>query len=248
MFLLNDVIQYLDAPDHPIRILWIDEAAHIAHVFALRRPGALPQARSLHALRADLQARRARLLLHDPLHDPLRAPPYDPLRAPPASAPSPRQRALQLKAWEAVSALHADPAALYGARTRPALLARYAAGNGISVTSLMRYLRRYWERGQTIDALLPDYANSGGRGKQRAAGGVKRGRPRNGAAGGRNVDGPMRTLFQAAAARYAHEHGQLSRPDAYRQMVADHFSACAPDQIPSYGQFDYWLTRDGLPS
>lgn len=233
MFLQNDVIEYLDARDHLIRILWIDPQHALAYTYPLRRSSAVPQSTPLHTLRADMLSRRARLLLQDPF------------RAPPTAAPSAKHLALQLRAWEAVRFLHQDVPALYQPRTRPALLAACAAQHGLSTTSLMRYLRRYWERGQTIEALLPDYANSGGRGKQReVSAGVKRGRPRKGPGLGPNADAALRAIFQSSAARYVALHGRLERPAAYRQMLAEHFADCAADAIPSYGQFNYWLTRD----
>jgi hypothetical protein len=239
MFLHNDVIEYLDPPGHLVRILWIDGTYSVAYTFALRRPSATPRSTPLQVLVADVSTRRARLLLTDPC------------RAPRADAPSGKHRLLQMKAWNAVTALHRDLPQLYLPRPRAALLSAYSSVHGISVASLMRYLRRYWERGQTIDALLPDYANSGARGKTRAASaGVKRGRPRNGATGsanaGTNTDPALRALFQAAAAQFAASHPRFSRPAAYRQMLRDHFADCPPGAIPSYGQFNYWLGRDGV--
>lgn len=233
MFLQNDVIQYLDAPDHLIRILWIDPHQSLAYTYQLGRGNAVPQTTALHLLRADMLSRRARLLLDDPF------------RALSTAPPSAKHRALQLRAWDAVSFLHQDLPAVYQPRTRPAMLTAYSEEHGMSTTSLMRYLRRYWERGQTVEALLPDYANSGGRGKQRGvSAGVKRGRPRKGPELGTNADAALRGIFQSAAARYMAIHGKLERPAAYRQMLAEHFAGCAPDAIPSYGQFNYWLTRD----
>jgi putative transposase len=48
---------------------------------------------------------------------------------------------------------------------------------GISPKSILRKIRRYWQRGQTRHALFPDYIKSGGRGKPRKAGERKRGAP-----------------------------------------------------------------------
>lgn len=239
MFLHNDVLEYRDPPGHLVRILWIDVMYSVAYTFVLRCPGATPRSTPLHVLVADVSARRARLLLSDPC------------RAPRVDAPSGKHHLLQMKAWDAVTALHHDLPQLYLPRPRAALLSAYSRAHGISVASLMRYLRRYWERGQTIDALLPDYANSGARGKTRAASaGVRRGRPRNGATGsanaGTNTDAALRALFLAAAAHFAATHPHFSRPAAYRQMLRDHFADCPPGAIPSYGQFNYWLGRDGV--
>lgn len=236
MFLHNDVIEYLDPPGHALRILWIDAVRSLAYVYPLRRIGATPRPVPLRVLVNDVNARRARLLL------------IDPCRVARAAAPSAKHLRLQVKAWAAVVALHRDLPQVYLPRPRAAMLAAYGAQHAMSGASVMRYLRRYWERGQTIDALLPDYANSGARGRTRSASaGIKRGRPGKAAITGPNADAAMRALFQAAAAHYATTHAQFSRPAAYRQMLLDHFSDCAPGAIPSYGQFNYWLERDGMP-
>lgn len=240
MFLPNDVIEYLDAPGRPLRILWIDPAGIQAYTYALGSPGAVPRPVSLRVLYAAVRERRARLLLPDPWR-----------AASPPAAPSDSQRRRQLKAWDVVRALHLDLPALYLPRERAAMLAACSVQHGIAPASIMRYLRRYWERGQTIDALLPDYANSGARGKTREVrAGVKRGRPRKGAATGAatgaNIDAALRALFRDAVARYAATHRRFSPAAAYRQMLTEHFGDAAPGAIPSYGQFSYWIVRDGL--
>lgn len=235
MLLPNDVIEYAAEPARVLRILWISPNGQLAWIYELQRRGSLPQAAEISVLVDDLKARRARLLLPDPY------------RARHVDAPSDGNLRVQTKAWDAVRTLHADLPALYAPRTRAALLAACSAQHGITGATLLRYLRRYWERGQVIDALLPDYANSGARGKTRNANAnAKRGRPRNGAVMGANVDPAMRAVFQAAAARYAAEHPRFSRPAAYRQMLAEHFGNADPGAIPTYGQFNYWLERAGV--
>jgi len=168
-----------------------------------------------------------------------------PLRAPPDTMPA-GYLALQSKAWSAVRALHADRRALYDPRRRAALVAAYATAHGISKSSILRYLRRFWERGQTPDALLPDYGNSGAPGRTRAVtAGIKRGRPRKDAGTGLNADERIRAIFRAAAARYAASHDDFSRRAAYRMMLEHFFQDQEPNAVPTFGQFSYWLERDG---
>jgi hypothetical protein len=31
-------------------------------------------------------------------------------------------------------------------------------------------------------------------------------------------------------------------------MLADFYPGCRPDAMPSFGQFSYWLARDGTPA
>jgi len=234
MFLPNDVIQYT-APMRTLRILWIDRERALAATFELGQRHSQPHTMALQVLADDVLGRRARLLL------------YDPYAAPPAppSLP-PKYLALRDKAWDIVASLQAEGPALYQSRARTALVARCAEAHGVSRPSVLRYLRRFWERGQVINALLPDYGNSGARGKTRgASAGVKRGRPRKaGQPPGLNIDAATRAVFRTAVARYRASHADFSRRAAYRQMLTEFYPDCEPGAAPSFGQFSYWLERD----
>jgi len=232
MFMQNDLIDYAGASRRTIRILWIDHETETAFIYELGRANGAPLSMSLRLLVEQLQSRQARLLLTDPY------------RAGPHPDPLERHRRLQQKAWHAVLTLHQHVPALYVQSARVRAIAAYAAQHGMSAASVMRYLRRYWERGQTPDALWPDYARSGAPGKMRPdRGAVKRGRPRKDAASGTNADSAMRVIFRAAAARYRDTHDLYSQRAAYRQMLADDFQDHEPGALPSYGQFVYWLAR-----
>lgn len=238
MFLPNDVIRYA-APLRTIRVLWIDRQRALAYTFELGLAHSQPRTVALAALVDDVQQQRARLLLDDPF------------AAPPAPPLLPQKyRDLQAKAWDIVSSLQAQAPTLYQPRERARMVALCAEAHGVSRPSVLRYLRRFWERGQTIDALLPDYGNSGARGKTRgASAGVKRGRPRkSGEHPGLNADAEMRAVFRAAVARYVATHPTFSRRAAYRRMLEDFYRGHAPGAVPSFGQFSYWLDKDGAPA
>jgi hypothetical protein len=239
MFLPNDVIQYA-APLRTVRVLWIERERGLAYTFELGLPHSQPRTATLQALGEDVLGGRARLLAEDPY------------AAPPAPPLLPQKyRDLQAKAWDIVGSLQALAPALYQPRERAAMVARCAEEHGVSRPSVLRYLRRFWERGQTADALLPDYGNSGARGKMRGASeGVKRGRPRkSGEHPGLNIDAGTRAVFRAAVARFHATRGgaPFSRRAAYQQMLADFYAGQAADAVPSFGQFCYWLNKDGAP-
>ena len=228
----NDVVDYAGMPGRTVRVLWIDGA--LAWTYELGSHAAMPEPVRLAALEEALACGHARRLLVDPF-----------AAAPPRDLVPQGYLNLQAKAWSAVRTLHADRRALYDPRQRAGLIAAYAAAHGISKSSVLRYLRRYWERGQSPDALLPDYGNSGAPGRTRAVtAGIKRGRPRKGAATGTNADEKMRAIFRAAAARYAASNDAFSRRAAYRQMLGDFFQDVDAGALPSFGQFNYWLERD----
>jgi hypothetical protein len=240
MFLPNDVIQYA-GPARVLRVLWIEREPGLAWTVDLGQGRSQPRQVSLRLLAEDVALGRARLLAQDPY------------AAPPAPAAlAQKHRELQARAWEIVGSLHATAPALYRARERATLVAACAERHAVSRATVLRYLRRFWERGQTIDALLPDYANSGARGKTREArSGVKRGRPRKSDGHpGLNVDAATRTIFLAAMARHRamHPASTFSRRAAYRQMLDEFYRGCAPEAAPSFGQFSYWLERDGAPA
>jgi hypothetical protein len=238
MFLPNDVIQYI-APVRTVRVLWIDRDRSLAYTFELGLQHSQPRAVAMHALADDVLAQRARLL------------PDDPFAAPPVPALLPQKyRDLQAKAWDIVSSLQAQVPALYQPRERAVMVAQCAEQHGVSRPSVLRYLRRFWERGQSSAALVPDYGNSGARGKIRGArAGIKRGRPRktDGPAG-LNVDADTRATFRAAVARYAATHPDFSRRAAYRQMLLEFYAGRMQQELPSFGQFSYWLDKDGTPA
>jgi hypothetical protein len=235
MLLRNDLLHYPSPRARTVRILWIDSAQAIAYTYELHTRSAYPQLVALKSLVADVQQQRAQLLLVDPYT----------VEADPATLPRSHLQ-LQARAWEVVSALTALEPAIFQPHTRGPLVAAYCAQHAVSYPSVYRYLRRYWERGQNQNALLPDYKNSGAPGKTRGASAtVKRGRPRKEAGNpGMNADPEVRGTFRVAVARYAATHAAFSRRGAYRQMLEDFFAARDDHALPSFGQFNYWIEKD----
>jgi hypothetical protein len=235
MLLRNDLLRYAAPRARTIRILWIDAAQKIAYTFELNGKSAHPQIATLSSLVDDVRQQRAQLLLVDPYL----------VQADPADLPSSHLH-LQERAWNIVSTLVTQEPAIYEPSARGGMVMRHAELHGVSYPSIYRYLRRYWERGQNPNALLPDYRNSGGRGKTRNANpAVKRGRPRKGEGHpGMNASNDVRATFRDAVARYAAAHTAFSRRGAYRQMLEDFFSGQAADATPTFGQFNYWIEKD----
>ncbi|MBF4360230.1 transposase, partial [Vibrio anguillarum] len=84
---------------------------------------------------------------------------------------------------------------------------------------LYRLIRQYWQRGQIVNALLPDYKNSGAKGKKRIPGEIKLGRPRKYNPGsGVNVDEFIEKLFRIAIQKYLLTDKGYSFPYAHRRF------------------------------
>jgi hypothetical protein len=252
MLLRNDLLHYTHPSPRTVRLLWISPEQSHAYVFDVAALSAEVELIQLSALHADLRAGHASVLPADPY-----------LMVVSQELLPPKHLQLRARAWEIIEALVAQEPGIYEARQRGQLIANATAQHGVSHPTIYRYLRRYWQRGQTPNALLPDYGNSGGRGKVRqSSAGVKRGRPRkNGseAGPGLNADEEIRRTFRVATARYAAANAKFSRLGAYQQMLEDFFverqidadsgrvsatPGSVASEVPTFGQFNYWLDHD----
>nr|WP_261893375.1 hypothetical protein [Enterobacter ludwigii]CAH8250170.1 Transposon Tn7 transposition protein TnsB [Enterobacter ludwigii] len=93
-----------------------------------------------------------------------------------------KARELRDKNYQLIQPLITNPECLFPkARTRA--VNEIVSTQRSTKQTLYRLVRRYWQRGQTPNALLPDYKNSGARGKKRVSKGGKLGRPRQMVAG-----------------------------------------------------------------
>jgi hypothetical protein len=218
MLIRNDVLLYAGPSSRAVRILWVDPSQTMTFTFALGVPGAWPTLTPLRLLEADVQNRRARLLLQDPY-----------AARPPAAAPTLAQLAARERASGVITALMSSSTAVFNAQERRRMVADVAAANGLSASTVHRYLRRYWEGGQTPDALWPEDV---------AAPDTKR---RNA-----HAEPEVRSTFRMAVTRYASTHDAFSRRAAYRQMLEDFYPERTIDALPTFGQFNYWIDKDAV--
>ncbi|MBN8777899.1 MAG: hypothetical protein J0H13_14745, partial [Thiomonas arsenitoxydans] len=253
MLLRNDLIEYGEPQARTMRLLWLHPTQPVGFVIDTKAHDATPELVQLQALQSDLQAGRSRLLTADPY------------LAIVEEASLPEQRKIKRdRAWKIVADLICDEPEIYYPRHRAQKVARCVAAGLATRATIYRYLRRYWQRGQTPNALLPDYANSGGKGKARSASRseIKRGRPRKlGEFPGLNVDDDIRKIFRVAVARYYTTQAKFTLRGAYDQMIKDFFCERTIDPgagrvthtpngtvlangFPSFGQFNYWLEQD----
>jgi hypothetical protein len=251
MLLRNDLLQYGEPHSRTIRLLWMHPTQPVAFVIDADKNDTAPELMQLRALQEDLQAGRAKLLTTDP---------YLTIVAESALPDEHKRRRDQ--AWQIVVGLVQDEPEIYHPKHRAKRVGDCVAAGISTRPTIYAYLRHYWQRGQTPNALLPQFANSGGKGKVRpATSGIKRGRPRKlGELPGQNIDGDMRQVFRVAVARYYTAQVKYSLRGAYDQMIKDFFcertidletgrvihapNAAVSEGFPSFGQFKYWLEKD----
>ncbi len=144
--------------------------------------------------------------------------------------------------------------------TRSTCFKKIAAENTQSISRVKRLFTRFWQRGMNKNAMLSDYANSGGKGKDRALSENKVGRPRKAdyegnSIEGINITGEVKELFKNGIDRYYRTKQQASLIEVYHAILKDFFSSQYRDngeikyqiwdkeRIPTYGQFYYWFKK-----
>ena len=114
--------------------------------------------------------------------------------------------------------------------------------------TVYRLARQYWQLGQTPNALLPKYRNSGGKGKRRTAKNKKLGRPRVYQPGtGAIIDEATERLFRIAIDKYILSDKGHDFPYAHRRLETlyrAYFPETAEEDLPSLVQLKYFYKRE----
>src|SRR5699024_6284832 len=96
-------------------------------------------------------------------------------------------------------------------------------------TRVKKLLTRYWQRGMTKHAMLPDYSNSGGKGKTKTLTKEKVGRPRkvninNEYQTGINITDEVKVQIEHVINKYYRKKNNYSLKDVYHFMLRDFYS------------------------
>lgn len=151
------------------------------------------------------------------------------------------------RAWKLIKE-HITNEDLFYRSSRGKLITYISEQNGTTKQSITRYIRRYWQRGMTKYALLPDYQNSGGSGKTRDTSKSKLGRNRSITSGqGSNVTPDIAKVFRQCIETYLLKEDRPSVASAYA-VALDVLSATASHAdkttLPTLRQFRYFYNRE----
>ena len=136
----------------------------------------------------------------------------------------------------------------YLSTARAKLIDEIIKSNKSTKQTLYRLLRRYWQRGQVPNALLPDYKNSGAKGKKRIAKDKNLGRPRvyrEGTTAIINTD--IERLFSITINKYLLNDRKHTIVYAYRKFKAMYRSLnpeIDDENFPSIWQFKYFYNKE----
>lgn len=171
-----------------------------------------------------------------------------------------KHKELRDRAWEIIRDMVDKEPYIFQSSFRRRFIRDASETYGISESWILEYLKRYWKRGKTRNALLPDYRNCGAKGKERKAGKVKRGRPRvhkEITGEGVNVTEDIKKIFRIAINKYYYTTAKNSLTLTYELMRKEYFTdgykevngvkipLLKPQSgIPSFGQFNYWFQKE----
>lgn len=144
--------------------------------------------------------------------------------------------------------------------TRNKVFTRISEETGISMPKVKKLFSRYWQRGMNKNALLPDYINSGAKGKERKLSDKKVGRPKKADYYGEIVEGinitdEVKRHFNIAINKYFRSSEKISLKETYTLLLRDFYSDVYKEgntikhrvwdkaRIPTYNQFYYWFKK-----
>ncbi len=250
--------ELLDGSRTVRRLLFVDTDTGEVALIDVEHPKAMPEWESLESLQEGFDCGAIRIRTDDKWLADTR----------PESAlttASKQVRDERLQVLRPLVDLDADPAQqVLRADTRGQLVLAAAVEHGKSLGKVYGWLRQYWQRGQTANALLPAYHLCGGRDTPRKAGERKRGRPSTLARAepgreGLNVTTEIHGLIVKGGRRFwkkRHRGKRLSLREAYQATLETLFCTgvkfhdghvvpvLKPEgELPTFRQFCYWLGK-----
>ena len=139
----------------------------------------------------------------------------------------------------------------YASKRRSPLVIEHAKSMTVPVQTIRRYLALFWYYGQGWEALIPAYCNSGGLNQIRAAGKIKRGRPRAtrldifSQKEGQNISEADKTTIFKYLKKYYFTEAPKKISQIYKAMVIEQYSDSVSGEknVPTIEQFRYWVKK-----
>jgi len=240
------------------RVLHIDGEARQIAVIDAECSNALPEWWDASSLATQVESSEVKVVEDDPFLADTRGDDFF----------SPSSKKVRDQRWKILEPVLGDQKhheALLMEEKRGAIISEVHTLTGTSRSTLYVWLRQFWQKGQTPNALLPNYKRCGAPGVTRIPGEVKRGRPSKLALAepgmeGMNVTEEVRRLLVKGAQRYwkkRYKGRKLTLKDAYQKTLETFFrdsleyvdGVFVPilkgrDELPTLRQFEYWAKKD----
>lgn len=247
---INTLIQFKDENLETIsieRVLWISPDLKDIVLFNIdEKETYLPTFKSFNTLEEELNTPYASILISDPYTD-LVAPEMVYLE---------KHKKKRDEKWEIIEEYVENEPYIFNPDFLSETVGEIKKKTGKSSKRIFRIFREYWRGGKTINSLLPNYRNSGGRGKSKQSNDKKKGRPSNVSRvqgiQGVNVTESDKELFEIGVKLY-YIGKKTTLRNAYKEIVQKNYIsgyktinnqlvpiALPAENIPNYRQFLYW--------
>ncbi len=257
MLYVNDLIEWIDDVKETKveRIIWVDKNYVIAFVFDINTNKGVPCAKRISEIEEAIVEGVALKLKSDPW-----------LKIVKENNLSNKEIEIRDRTWNIIADLVKQEPDIYDRKLRGSLVVEAIARSQKKVAkkTVYSYLRKYWQRGKTKNSLLPDYSNSGGKGKTRKySDNIKRGRPRKykkveEIGEGVNITEADRKIFRIAIAKSYNNRKGNFLTTAYELMLKDNYTdekvldergviksiLIPPNLRPTIRQFRYWYDKE----
>ncbi|MFT9820812.1 Mu transposase C-terminal domain-containing protein [Lysinibacillus sp. NPDC056185] len=241
---VNELIE--DLTNNKIyRLLWMDETSTISYVIDVESSKALPRLMKIKELSQGLL---------EGIYVKLETQNGNQQRI---NDLTNKEREIRDNAWDLIKDLVQDEPSIYISELRGKEVRKLESEKQFARATLYKYLRRYWQGGKTTNCLIPNYRNSGAKGKQRRSGEKKRGRPRLGDTIGINVTGETKEIFRKAIKKYYLTDKRNTLTFAYKMMIKEFYAGevryengikyiaiLDENIIPTMAQFKYWYEKE----
>lgn len=232
------------------RILWLDPSGTDIFTIDVVSPYAHPVLHKRSEIEAALLANKASFLDHDPY---LQSHGF-------GETLTEGRRKFRDEAWEAVSIVVAGGDLVFDPHHRSQLIKKAIDATGRSEPTIRKDLRRYWQGGQTKNALIARF--DGGKGKLKPSDGEKRGRKSllshaTGKTLGVNVDDDIRNKFRRGIKLFYEKKNGIPLTKAYEKTLWRFFrkkiglkngrpvyELPLDTELPTFDQFKYWYEKE----
>ncbi|MDZ8070950.1 MAG: transposase family protein [Nostoc sp. DedQUE08] len=233
-----------------IRLLWIDPSGTDIVTIELNNSKAFPVLQRIEEIEAALVEQKASILDTDP---------YAYLYRPEDLIPE-THRNFRDNAWNKIALIIESGYKAFFPYERGLLVRQAIELTGSNKPTIYQLLRSYWQKGQKLNALLPNYDHCGGKGKNRNStkklGAPSKRTKLKDEPPGININEEKRLIIVKSAKKY-HEKKRFSLKDAHQKMLEEFFSIkikvkdgyevplfFPPEQCPTLRQFQYWYYKD----
>ncbi len=248
MILVNSVFKYVDI-DNGERIRIIETDEENAYVVNIDSASSMPKVEKLQQLEEEIDAEKL-VLVKDPFSKILEDKELTEVQI--------KKRDLD---WQLIEKYWEDNKdKILQKSYRSKVFKRISDESRVSLSTVKKLFSRFWQRGMNKNALLPDYINSGARGKERNLSGKKVGRPKKVDYYGESIEGinitsDVKKHFELSINKYYRNKKKPSLTETYTLMLKDFYSDRYVENndvkykvwdealIPSYQQFYYWFRK-----